>query len=258
MILMLIYNIQIRERLFEFSVMYRKSLPKPGPCVRSGNMLNVGLTGSIACGKSTVARMFVEKGAFHIDFDHLAHQVEEPDQTAWRRIVDRFGTGILNADRTINRARLGAIVFEDRKMLETLNGIVHPEVFMAWHRRLNEIRQARPDAIVISDVPLLIEAGMESMVDIIVLVYVSPEEQIRRLMDRDNCSRREAEVRFSSQMSIDEKKQHADVVIDNQGSVEATRKIVDQVWENLLAKEKEIRTVGPVSEEAKNGREGRK
>ena len=246
MILLSTYNIRIQERLFEFSVMYRKSLPKPGPCVRSGGMLNVGLTGSIACGKSTVARMFVEKGAYHIDFDRLAHQVEEPDQPAWRRIVDHFGAGILNPDRTINRARLGAIVFEDREKLATLNGIVHPEVFQAWHRRLDEIRQARPDAIVISDVPLLIEAGMQSLVDVVVLVYVSPEEQIRRLMHRDGCSRREAQIRLGSQMSIDEKKQHAHIVIDNQGSVEATQKIVDQVWENLLEREKDSRTGSPV------------
>lgn len=211
-------------------------------------MLNVGLTGSIACGKSTVARMFVEKGAFHIDFDRLAHQVEEPDQPAWSRIVEFFGAGILNPDRTINRARLGAIVFEDREKLATLNGIVHPEVFTAWHRRLDEIRQARPDAIVISDVPLLIEAGMQSLVDIVLLVYVSPEEQIRRLVNRDGCSRREAEARYSSQMSIDAKRQHAHIVIDNQGSVEETQKIVDRAWEDLLAQEKKSRTGGPVSE----------
>lgn len=211
-------------------------------------MLNVGLTGSIACGKSTVARMFVEKGAFHIDFDRLAHQVEEPDQPAWSRIVDCFGPGILNPDRTINRARLGAIVFEDAEKLAALNGIVHPEVFTAWHRRLDEIRQVRPDAIVISDVPLLIEAGMQSLVDIVVLVYVSPEEQIRRLVNRDRCSRREAQARFASQMSIDAKRQHAHIVIDNQGSVEETQKIVDRVWEDLLEKEKKSRTGGPASE----------
>jgi len=208
-------------------------------------MLNVGLTGSIACGKSTVARMFVGKGAFHIDFDRLAHQVEEPDQRAWTRIVDRFGTGILNPDRTINRARLGAIVFEDREKRATLNGIVHPEVFTAWHRRLDEIRQSRPDAIVMSDVPLLIETGMQSLVDVVVLVYVSPEEQIRRLMVRDSCSRREAEARLASQMSVDEKKQYAHIVIDNQGTVEATKKIVDRVWQVLLAREKNSRTDGP-------------
>ncbi len=212
-------------------------------------MLNVGLTGSIACGKSTVARMFVEKGAFHIDFDRLAHQVEEPDQPAWRRIVDCFGTGILNPDRSINRARLGTIVFENREKLATLNGIVHPEVFTAWHRRLDEIRQTRPDAIVISDVPLLIEAGMQSLVDVVVLVYIAQEEQIQRLMDRDGCGRREAQARFASQMSIDEKKQHAHIVIDNQGTVEATQKIVDQVWEDLQAREKKHRNSGPVSEE---------
>ena len=205
-------------------------------------MLNVGLTGSIACGKSTVARMFVEKGAFHVDFDRLAHVVEKPGQPAWQQIVDYFGSNILNPDRTINRTQLGSIVFEDKGKLTKLNSIVHPAVFAAWHHRIDEIKKTRPDAIILSDVPLLIEAGMQSSVDVVVLVYISPVEQIQRLMTRNGCSREEAEVRFASQMSIDDKLQYAHIVINNQGTMEETREMVDRVWQELLEREKRKRT----------------
>ena len=205
-------------------------------------MLNVGLTGSIACGKSTVAQMFVEKGAFHIDFDRLAHAVEEPSQPAWQQIVDYFGSDILNPDRTINRTQLGSIVFEDKGKLTKLNSIVHPAVFAVWHHRIDEIKKTQPDAIILSDVPLLIEAGMQSSVDVVVLVYISPVEQIQRLMTRNGCSREEAEIRFAAQMSIDDKLQYAHIVINNQGTMEETREIVDRVWQKLLEREKRKRT----------------
>jgi dephospho-CoA kinase len=205
-------------------------------------MLNVGLTGSIACGKSTVAQMFVEKGAFHIDFDRLAHVVEEPGQPVWQQIVDYFGSDILNPDRTINRTQLGSIVFEDKEKLTKLNSIVHPAVFAAWHHRIDEIKKTRPDAIILSDVPLLIEAGMQSSVDVVVLVYISPVEQIQRLMTRNGCSREEAEIRFAAQMSIDDKLQYAHIVINNQGTMEETREMVDRVWQELLEREKRKRT----------------
>jgi dephospho-CoA kinase len=201
-------------------------------------MLNVGLTGSIACGKTTVARMLEEKGAFHIDFDQLAHAVEAPDQPVWQQIVDFFGSGILHPDRTINRAKLGAIVFEDKEKLARLNGIVHPAVFDAWHRRIEEIKKIKPDAIILSDVPLLIEAGMQSLVDLVLLVYISPGEQLDRLIKRNGYSQDEAQRRLASQMSIEDKLPHAQVVINNQGNIEETRQVIDRIWQELLEREK--------------------
>jgi dephospho-CoA kinase len=201
-------------------------------------MLNVGLTGSIACGKTTVARMFVERGAFHIDFDQLAHAVEEPDQPAWRQIVACFGSGILNPDRTIDRVKLGAIVFEDKEKLARLNSIVHPAVFAAWYRRIEEIKKIRPDAIILSDIPLLIEARMQSLVDLVVLVYITPGEQLARLIKRNGYSDDEARRRLSSQMCIEDKLPHAQVVINNQGNLEETRRIIDRIWRELLEIEK--------------------
>ena len=182
--------------------------------------------------------MLEEKGAFHIDFDQLAHAVEAPDQPAWQQIVDFFGSGILHPDRTIDRAKLGAIVFEDKEKLARLNGIVHPAVFDAWRRRIEEIKKIKPDAIILSDVPLLIEAGMQSLVDLVLLVYISPGEQLDRLIKRNGYSQDEAQRRLASQMSIEGKLPHAQVVINNQGNIEETRQVIDWIWQELLEREK--------------------
>lgn len=196
-------------------------------------MLNVGLTGGIASGKSTVARILVEKGAILIDFDDLAHAVEMPGGPVWRKIVDHFGERILLPDRRIDRVKLGAIVFADRQEREILNRLVHPPVFAEWQKRLAEIEKERPDAVVISDIPLLIEAGLEPMVDLVLFVYLTPEEQIRRLMERNGFTREEAERRVASQMPIGDKVTHADIVIRNEGSVDETAREVDHAWEEL-------------------------
>jgi dephospho-CoA kinase len=204
-------------------------------------MLNVGLTGGIASGKSTVAKMFQERGAYLIDFDELAHFVEEPDQAAWKAIVDYFGSDILNEDRTINRVELGLIVFADQKKLSALNGIVHPAVFDEWRRRIDGIYDLDPCAVVISDVPLLIEVGMQDQVDLVILVYIAPEVQIERLMDRNRYSREEAVKRLAAQMPIDDKIPYADIVIDNQDSPDETREIVYEIWDDILEVEKKHR-----------------
>ena len=196
-------------------------------------MLNVGLTGGIAGGKSTVARMLAAKGAILIDFDELAHAVEEPEGPVWQGIVSHFGEGILLPDRQIDRRKLGAIVFADREKRDLLNRLVHPAVVAEWRRRLGEIEKTRPDAVVLSDVPLLIEAGLKTMVDMVLLVYLPPEEQICRLTARNGFPREEAERRVAAQMPIGEKIPQADIVIRNEGSVEETSREVSRVWEEL-------------------------
>ncbi len=202
-------------------------------------MLNIGLTGSIACGKSTVALLLQEKGAFHIDFDLLAHEVEEPDQPAWQGIVDTFGQEILREDRTLDRARLGQIVFSDRRKLDKLNEIVHPAVFLAWQRHIAEILAIRPDAIILSDIPLLIELGMQKRVDLVMLVYIPREEQIRRLMLRNGYSLDEAVQRVNSQMPIEDKLDFADIIVNNSGSREQTRAYIEKIWPRLLERERQ-------------------
>ena len=202
--------------------------------------MNIGLTGGIASGKSTVAKLFQEKGAYLIDFDVLVRSVEEPGAPAWKSIVENFGSEILRENGTIDREKLGAIVFRDKEKLEKLNGIVHPLVFEKWERQIADIKKKNPDAIVISDIPLLIEVGKVDKVDLVVLVYISQEEQIRRLMERDGCSREDALVRIDSQMSIDEKLWYSDFVVDNGSSLEETVEQVDDIWERLLEREKQV------------------
>ncbi|MDO8785338.1 MAG: dephospho-CoA kinase, partial [Syntrophales bacterium] len=188
----------------------------------------------IASGKSTVAKMFQEKGVFLIDLDAIGHYVEEPDRPAWKEIIEHFGTDILNEDGTIDRTKLGAIVFKDESELAVLSRIVHPHIIGEWQLRMHDLGEANPDGILMSDVPLLIEGRLQHLVDVVVLVYISPGEQTERLMKRNGYSCEDALLRLASQMPIDDKIKYADIVINNQGSLEATKKIVGEVWEELL------------------------
>jgi len=201
-------------------------------------MLNVGLTGGIACGKSTVAQVFVMLGAHLIDFDKLAHEVQEPGKPAWKEIVRYFGKDILNQDETIDRNRLAQIVFTDKKELEALNNIVHPLVFNLWQERLDKIKIKEEHAIILSDIPLLFEGKMQDLFDLTILVLISPEEQICRLMARNNLSRNEAQIRLQSQMPIADKIGFADIVIDNQDNVSQTKEKVAEIWRQLKSREK--------------------
>lgn len=204
-------------------------------------MLNIGLTGGIGSGKSTVDTLFRERGAYIIDFDTLAHAAEAPNSVAWKGIVDTFGREILKSDNTIDRKKLGNIVFRDNEKLNTLNSIVHPAVFNEWKRTIERIRREKPDAIIISDIPLLIEAGWQEFVDCVILVYISPEEQLKRIIKRNDYSRPEAEERLNSQMPIDEKIAYADFIINNEGPVGEIKRVVDEIWDKLLLLEKKKR-----------------
>lgn len=200
-------------------------------------MLNVGLTGGIACGKSTVAKMLVGHGAHLIDFDRLAHEVCEPSKPAWREIVKAFGEDILAENMKIDRGKLGRIVFDDTKKLKKLDKIVHPYIFEEWKKRLKAIKKADAHAIVLSDVPLLYEVNLQRHFDLTLLILIPPEEQIRRLMARSHLSHDEARKRLQSQMPINKKIELADIVIDNRGSMEETEAVVEEVWKDLLDRE---------------------
>lgn len=201
-------------------------------------MLNVGLTGGIACGKSTVARFFVKNGAHLIDFDLLSRQVQKPGKPAWQKVVDYFGKEILQKDKKINRVKLGNIVFANKNKLFKLNKIVHPFVYQEWHSQLDKISKKEKRAIVLSDIPLLFEGKKQHLFDLTILVVIEPEEQIRRLIARNHISRKEAEKRLKSQMPINKKKELADIIIDNRESISKTEKTVKKVWHNLLKREK--------------------
>lgn len=196
-------------------------------------MLNVGLTGGISTGKTTVARMLVEKGAKLIDLDEVAHQLQLPETDVWREIVAEFGEGILNPDKTIDRNKLGAIVFSDPEKLKRLNEIIHPAVFREWQNRIRQIESTQPDAIVLTDIPLLIEIGAQKRFDLVMLVYISRQEQLERLILRNGYSREYAEKRIASQMPIEEKVKFARIVINNTGNLADAQKRVNEVWREL-------------------------
>ena len=188
----------------------------------------LGLTGGIASGKSVVAQMFRELGAEVIDADQLAREVVEPGQPALRAIVDSFGPEILGDDGTLDRGKLAAIVFADLAARARLNAITHPPI----HQRLVqavEARRHRP-GLLIAAVPLLYENGRESSVEKVVVVWVDRATQIERLMQRDRLSRAQAEQRLAAQLPLDGKRDRADEVIDNRGSLEATRRQVDAIY----------------------------
>lgn len=200
-------------------------------------MLIIGLTGGIASGKSVVAKLLEEKGAHLIDADTLAREAVEPDRPAWQEIVNWLGESVLLPDQTIDRVKLANLVFNDRRMLEKLNKIVHPWVGSRFIAISEEIKKREPDATLVYDIPLLIEAGMQNMVNHILLVYVPREVQIARLQLRDGLSRAEAELRLKAQMPLEEKRKHADTVIDNSGSLDETARQVDQFWRATVDRE---------------------
>jgi len=195
----------------------------------------IGLTGGIASGKSSVAEMLAARGARLIDADHLAREAVEPGRQAWREIVDWLGEDILLPDRTIDRRKLGEMVFSDRAMLDRLNSIVHPQVKKLFAEQLDLIRDENPGAVVVYDVPLLIETGMQDRFDLVLLVYVSPAVQLERLCRRDGLERAAAARRLQAQMPLDEKKNYADVIIDNSGSLAETERQVEAFWRKLAA-----------------------
>jgi len=192
-------------------------------------MVVIGLTGNIATGKSTVARMLADLGAEIIDADTVAHQVMLPGTVAHQAIVKRFGDAILAADGSINRAALGSIVFSDSQALSDLESIVHPEVEAAIRARL-----AQSDApVVVVEAIKLLEAGLDRYCDSVWVTTSPRETQIQRLMQTRGLSREQALQRMDAQPDPSAKLARADVVIDNSGSLDQTRAQVQQAWRSL-------------------------
>lgn len=182
--------------------------------ISSRPMIFVGLTGGVATGKSTVARMLERCGALVIDADVLAHQVMEPGKPAWRAIVKTFGKTVVNPDRTINRPALGAMVFRNRAKLRLLEKIIHPRVAREQARLTRLATRKDPKAVVIYDVPLLYEAGIDARVDKVIVVTADRETQISRLKTRNGLTRTEALRRIRNQWPLRNKVVAADYVLD--------------------------------------------
>ena len=196
-------------------------------------MLIIGLTGGIATGKSAVSTMLQKKGAHIIDFDVLSRIVVEPDTPAWKDIIDCFGDSVLKEDRTLDRPRLAEIVFDDEDKRNMLQGFIYPRLFDEYSRQLQEIGEKTPEAIVIVDVPLLIEIRLQTMFEKIIVVYSPTEKQFERVIERDGFSREEAMKRLEAQMPIEEKLKHADFVVHNIGSLEETEVEVATIFKEL-------------------------
>jgi len=197
--------------------------------------LLVGLTGGIASGKSTVSRQLAELGGEIIDADRLAREVVTPGEPAWAAIVETFGREVLQADATLDRKRLGAVVFADPAARQRLEAITHPAIRLRRQARIDQLATRGFDGLVIQTTPLLFEVGAAGEVDRVVVVYAPPEAQRTRLRVRDGLSAAEAEQRLASQMPLAEKVRRAHYVIDNSGSPEETAAQVRGVYLALLA-----------------------
>lgn len=193
----------------------------------------VGLTGGLATGKSTVAKLFKRCGARVVDADLLARQVVEPGKPAWREIVRAFGQEVLLPDRTVNRAALAALVFRDRRKLKRLGAIVHPRVAREQARLTRAMLRARPRAVIIYDAPVLIEAKAHERMDRLVVVTADRETQIARLRRRNHLSRSEAHRRIQSQMPLSAKVKLADYVIDGTLPLTELRRQVQRIYDEL-------------------------
>ncbi|MEV0242217.1 dephospho-CoA kinase [Streptomyces sp. NPDC050674] len=194
-------------------------------------MLKVGLTGGIGAGKSEVSRLLVAHGAVLIDADRIAREAVAPGTPGLASVVEAFGEEILAADGSLDRPRLGAVVFSDAEKLATLNAIVHPLVG-ARSRELEEA--AAEDAVVIHDVPLLTENGLASLYDLVIVVDVAPETQLDRLVRLRGMREEDARARMAAQATREQRREIADIVIDNDVPLAELEQRVKDVWDELV------------------------
>ena len=196
-------------------------------------MLIVGLTGGIASGKSLVAKVFRDLGAHIIDADKIVHELLEPGQQAWKEVVEYFGPEVVLPDETIDRRKLGEIVFNHGEKRAWLNQCLHPKVFEVYTAHVKHLCARAPHDIVVLDAALLIETGYHKKMDRVVVVYAGPEQQMERLTSRDRFSREQALARMRSQMPLGEKRKQADFVIENTGTREETEQQARKVFQKL-------------------------
>ncbi|RXZ49750.1 dephospho-CoA kinase [Agromyces binzhouensis] len=196
-------------------------------------MYLIGLTGGIASGKSTVARRLVEHGAIHLDADQLARRVVEPGTTCLQAIVDEFGEDVLRSDGTLDRQRLGEIVFGDDEARARLNAIVHPAVRELSGRLIAKAEQEDPDAVIVYDVPLLVEAQVDHPFDLVVVTSAPKRAQVKRLVEERGLDPIQAEARVDAQVGDAERRAVADVVIDTGGTIAHTMSQADALWVDI-------------------------
>jgi dephospho-CoA kinase len=199
-------------------------------------MLKVGLTGGVACGKSTVAKMFADLGAQVVDADSIAHELYRPGQDVYHELVKRFGQEIVKPDGEIDRAKLAAAAFDGGRV-EELNKIVHPAVIRQQDRWMRELAASDPHAVAIVEAALIFEAGVKDRFEKIIVVTCKPAQKVTRFAERTSRNeadaRTDVERRTKAQISDEEKARQADFVIDNSGSIEETRQQVQRIYAEL-------------------------
>ncbi|CQR54774.1 dephospho-CoA kinase [Paenibacillus riograndensis] len=193
----------------------------------------MGLTGGIASGKSTVSAMFVDKGARLVDADVIAREVMLPGHPVLAAAVQQFGEDILLPDGTLNRARLGEIVFNDSEARQKLNDLTHPAIRREIKNRMYALEQEDPQRLTLVDIPLLYESELDNLFEEITVVYVPRELQLARLMERNGLTLQQAEGRLQAQMDIELKRSRANYVIDNSRDLAYAKQQVDVLWDRL-------------------------
>ena len=194
-------------------------------------MLIIGLTGGIAAGKTTVAGMFKKRGARVIDADKIGHKIIKPRTETWQEIVASFGKGILNKDLSINRRKLGKIVFTNPRFLRRLNKIMHPAMTKMIKKEIAKlVASPSPPAILILDAAVLFEANWSSLVDKIIIVKTSRQNQLKRLRRYKNLSQEEAKEKITSQVALQRKMKRADYLVENNGPLRQIEKKVKEIW----------------------------
>lgn len=197
--------------------------------------MKIGLTGGIACGKSTVGAMLVQLGAALVDADQVAREVVLPGEPALGKIAAAFGSEVLHADGSLNRGALGNIVFQNPGKRRELESIVHPAIRERMKEQIQQHEEQSPGIPVIADVPLLYETGQDKQYEQVIVVYIPRELQLKRLMERNpDLTKDQALGRIEAQLDIEEKRRRADWVIDNSGDIEATRLQVEALWGRIV------------------------
>lgn len=194
----------------------------------------IGLTGGIATGKSTVSALLAAKGALLVDADAIAREVMLPGHPVLSAIVRHFGSKVLSEDGSLNRKKLGEIVFTDASERKMLNEITHPAIRQEIIQRMNGYEAEFPDKLIVVDIPLLYEVGLDNLFSEIVVVYALEEVQLKRLMERDGLTAEQAQQRLDAQMPIEEKKRLADIVIDNSRDVAYTERQLNDLLHDLM------------------------
>lgn len=202
------------------------------------NPIVLGITGGIACGKSLICHLFRELGAAVLSADDLAREAVKPGEEAFNGIVGHFGNEILTVEGKIDRALLAGKIFQSPEERHRLNQITHPAIGRLADRRISELRKNPEIPLIIYESPLLFETKAEGRVDLILVVATTPEQQLERLMRRDNLSQEEALQRISAQMPLAEKISRADILVENNGPLGETQKLIRHIFAELTALKK--------------------